>query len=165
MNAEPLEEHVGGPGAGASDLTVALDGDGPCIAEARHLTADYLTRTRAADGPAVTERAVGLAQLVVSELVTNARKYAPGPILVSLGIDGQVLEIEVWDSAPELPAPRAADPRRIGQHGLEIVEAVAERLTVRPETVGKRVTARLRLTEDHQRSDPDGSARKHLFQD
>ncbi|MFI5681274.1 hypothetical protein [Streptomyces cellulosae] len=33
-----------------------------------------------------------LNQLVVSELVTNARKYAPGPVLMELRIAGSLVE-------------------------------------------------------------------------
>jgi hypothetical protein len=34
---------------------------------------------QAVHGLPVSERVMGMVQLVVSELVTNARKYAPGP--------------------------------------------------------------------------------------
>jgi hypothetical protein len=46
---------------------------------------------------------------VVSELVTNARKYAPGPVLMELRVSGAVVEVVVWDSDPVLPVARAAD--------------------------------------------------------
>ena len=146
MNAEPLGEHVTGHAAEVPGVTVALEaGDGACIAEARHLAASYLAQVAAEHGLAITESLVGLAQLVVSELVTNARKYAPGPLLMLLRIVGSSVEIEVRDSDPALPVPEAADPRRVGQHGLEIVKAVAEELSVRREAVGKSVTARIAL--------------------
>ncbi|MGW6523582.1 ATP-binding protein [Streptomyces sp. NPDC054962] len=65
---------------------------------------------------------------MVSELVTNALKYAPGPILLELCINARAVDIVVWDSDPTVPAAQAADPDRIGQHGLEIVQAVTEDL-------------------------------------
>ncbi|MDV9177637.1 ATP-binding protein, partial [Streptomyces sp. W16] len=105
--------------------TVALDGDGSCIAEARRLAAMFLIRARAEYGLPVSARAMDLTQLVVSELVTNARKYAPGPVLMDLRIVDALVEVEVWDSDPVLPVARAADAQRVGQHGLEIVRAVA----------------------------------------
>ncbi|MFG2636361.1 ATP-binding protein [Streptomyces sp. NPDC048362] len=141
MNPEPLGESVTGPAAEPPGMAVALDADGGCIAEARRLAASFLAGARTEQGLAVTERVIGLAQLVVSELVTNAYKYAPGPVLMKLRLVEGVVEIEVWDSGPALPAPRAADPERVGQHGLEIVKAVAEKLVVRQEAVGKAVTA------------------------
>jgi hypothetical protein len=41
---------------------------------------------------------MGMVQLVVSELVTNARKYAPGPCLPDLEIVEGGVQISVWDS-------------------------------------------------------------------
>src|SRR4051812_36115958 len=86
--------------------TIALDGDGSCIAEARHRAVDFLTRVQAEYGLPVSARALDLTQLVVSELVTNARKYAPGPVLMELRIAGDLVEIIVWDSDPVLPVAR-----------------------------------------------------------
>ncbi|TQJ92952.1 ATP-binding protein [Streptomyces sp. SLBN-31] len=143
-------------GAGGGDTTLpwpglqtslALEGEGGCIARARHLAADFLLTARSGHGVAVSDRAVDLTQLVVSELVTNACKYAPGPILLHLRITGEAVEVVVWDSNPGLPAARAADADRIGQHGLEIVTALAEKVEVAREPVGKRVTARITLTD------------------
>ncbi|MEE1764728.1 ATP-binding protein, partial [Streptomyces sp. SP17KL33] len=39
-----------------------------------------------------------------------------------------------------------ADTGRVGQHGLEIVMAVAQGFEARQEPVGKRITARIALT-------------------
>ncbi|MFF3906344.1 ATP-binding protein [Streptomyces sp. NPDC001848] len=129
-------------------VTAALEGDGACIAEARHLAADFLARVEAVHGVLVPERTVDLTQLVVSELVTNARKYAPGPVLLEVRIADGAVEVEVWDSDPVLPVARAADPGRVGQHGLEIVMAVVQGFEARREPVGKRITARIALLDE-----------------
>ncbi|GGT80467.1 hypothetical protein GCM10010256_44900 [Streptomyces coeruleorubidus] len=136
------------PGAHPMRDTVALDGDGSCIAEARHRAVNFLARVQAEHGLPVSARAMDLTQLVVSELVTNARKYAPGPVLMELRISGAVVEVVVWDSDPVLPVARAADAGRVGQHGLEIVMAVAQGFEVQREPVGKRITARIALPDD-----------------
>ncbi|MFI8165975.1 ATP-binding protein [Streptomyces sp. NPDC085931] len=128
--------------------TVALEGDGTVIAQARHLASQFLTRVQGEQGLPVSQRAMDLTQLVVSELVTNARKYAPGPVLMDLRIVGDTVEVAVWDSEPVLPVARAADAGRVGQHGLEIVMAVAQAFEVRREPVGKRITARIALLDD-----------------
>lgn len=125
----------------------ALGGDDGCIADARQHAAAFLDQAGEEYGLPVTARARDLTQLVVSELVTNACKYAPGPVLVELGLTPGAVEVVVWDSDPEVPAARAADPGRIGGHGLEIVKAVSEGLSVDREAVGKRITARIALTE------------------
>ena len=129
-------------------LRVALDGDGTVIAKARQLAAGFLTQMQTEYGLPVSQRALDLTQLVVSELVTNARKYAPGPILLNLRITGDLVEVQVWDSDPVLPIARAADAGRVGQHGLEIVMAVAQSFEAHREPVGKRITARINLTDD-----------------
>ncbi|MGV2920363.1 ATP-binding protein [Streptomyces alfalfae] len=123
----------------------AMAGDAGCIAEARHLATDFLRQAGAFHDVPVSSRAVDLTQLVVSELVTNALKYAPGPVLMDLRISDGTVEVTVWDSDPTVPAAREADPGRIGQHGLEIVMRITEHLSVQRESVGKRVTARLLL--------------------
>ncbi|MFG2732685.1 ATP-binding protein [Streptomyces canus] len=136
------------PGAQPIQDTIALDGDGSCIAEARHRAVDFLARVQAEHGLPVSARVMDLTQLVVSELVTNARKYAPGPVLMELRIVGAVVEVVVWDSDPVLPVARAADAGRVGQHGLEIVMAVAQGFEAQREPVGKRITARIALPDD-----------------
>ncbi|GAA3048431.1 ATP-binding protein [Streptomyces glomeratus] len=146
--AVPLGEDGTAPDERTLQTAVALSGDGTDIAQARHLTAGFLTRVQAEHGLPVSQRAMDLTQLVVSELVTNARKYAPGPILLDLRITGDTVEVVVWDSDPVLPVARAADAGRVGQHGLEIVMAVSQGFEAQREPVGKRITARIALIDD-----------------
>ncbi|MFF4310935.1 ATP-binding protein [Streptomyces sp. 900105755] len=148
MEAVPVGEEGTTPGERAIQTTVALDGAGSAIPQARHLAADFLTRVQAEHGLPVSQRAMDLTQLVVSELVTNALKYAPGPVLLDLRIAGDTVEVVVWDSDPVLPIARAADAGRVGQHGLEIVMAVCQGFEAQREPVGKRITARITLLDD-----------------
>ncbi|MDT9686214.1 ATP-binding protein [Streptomyces sp. TRM76323] len=148
MEPVPSGEDGTAPDGCATRVTAALAGDGACIARARHLAADFLSRVRVERGLPVSPRAVDLTQLVVSELVTNACKYAPGPVLMDLCITGEMVEVVVRDSDSELPVARAAEVGRVGQHGLEIVMAVAQGFEVQREPVGKRVTARIALLDD-----------------
>jgi anti-sigma regulatory factor (Ser/Thr protein kinase) len=131
----------------------ALDGDSGCIAEARHHAIAFLEQAHADHHLKVSPRTRELTQLVVSELVTNALKYAPGPVLMELRLTDQVVDVVVWDSDPMVPAARAADPDRIGQHGLEIVQAVTAELLVEQQPVGKRITARIALSEPPDTAD------------
>ncbi|MDR6974072.1 anti-sigma regulatory factor (Ser/Thr protein kinase) [Streptomyces sp. 3330] len=147
MEPVPPDQGSSAPGGNLAETTVALDGKDGCIARARRLTGDFLSRVQSRDGLAVSARAMDLSQLVVSELVTNALRHAPGPVLLQLRIAGAAVEIVVWDSDPALPVPRAPDPTRVGQHGLEIVRAVAEQFDVAQEPVGKRIVARLGLSD------------------
>ncbi|KQX65535.1 MULTISPECIES: ATP-binding protein [unclassified Streptomyces] len=146
MEPVPPDQGSSAPGGNPAETTVALDGKDGCIARARRLTGDFLRRVQSRDGLAVSDRAMDLSQLVVSELVTNALRYAPGPVLLQLRIAGAAVEIVVWDSDPVPPVPQAPDPTRVGQHGLEIVRAVAQDFVVAREPVGKRIVARLGLS-------------------
>ncbi|MGW2787942.1 ATP-binding protein [Streptomyces populi] len=134
----------GGPDVLEASFT--LDSDGSRISQARRLAAGFLTSARDQYGVPVAAAAIEIVQLIVSELVTNARKYAPGPALMRLRILDAVLRVEIWDSSPVTPAAKEADPQRIGQHGLEIVTALALAVTVEPTVVGKRITADIDLT-------------------
>ncbi|MFJ1732611.1 ATP-binding protein [Streptomyces sp. NPDC088254] len=147
MEPVPPGEGFFGPDEGLVETTAALDGEDGCIAGARHLTGDFLARVQREHGVPVSARTMDLSQLVVSELVTNALRHAPGPVLLHLRVIGAAVEIAVWDSDPGMPAPRDADPTRVGQHGLEIVMAVAQRFHVVREPVGKRIVARLDLLD------------------
>ncbi|MFJ4953068.1 ATP-binding protein [Streptomyces sp. NPDC088760] len=128
--------------------SAAYNGDSSCIGAARHLATGFLTEVQAVHGLPVSERAMGMTQLVVSELVTNAVKYAPGPVMLDLQISQGAVRVSVWDSDPVLPDVAATDPRRVGRHGLEITLAVSQAYEVRREPVGKRVTAVIALADD-----------------
>ncbi|MFJ7270428.1 ATP-binding protein [Streptomyces sp. NPDC099050] len=126
---------------------MALDGIEP-IAGARRAARSFMTDVQAVHGLPVSDRAMSMVELVVSELVTNAYKYAPGPCLLELEVSADVVEISVWDTAAQLPAVSPADPGRVGQHGLEIAMAVCRSFEVRREPVGKRVKVTIGLDDD-----------------
>ncbi|MFE3031758.1 ATP-binding protein [Streptomyces canus] len=124
----------------------ALARDDGCIARARRYAADFLARLRDEYGRDVSPHTVGTTQLVVSELITNALKYASGPVVMELRSTGAQVEIIVGDNDPTLPSAQPTDPDRVGRHGLEIVRAVTQRLDIQRLGVGKRITAFIALT-------------------
>ncbi|MEU3825139.1 ATP-binding protein [Streptomyces sp. SID161] len=113
------------------------------IAEARDAVAALLSRARPAPG----QRPVQDAQLVVSELVTNAAKHAPGPCALGLELlpGATALRITVTDTSREPPRRRPPDPRRIGGHGLHLVAMLTHGLEVTWHAHGKRVTVTVPL--------------------
>ncbi|MGW7414340.1 ATP-binding protein [Streptomyces sp. NPDC054863] len=126
------------------------DGAPGTIGEARDFAADFLIRAQALYGVRVTPRTADTVKLVVSELVTNAAKYAPGPCLLDLSVDRQgpdpdCLQITVWDTDDSLPQPGAPDPERIGGHGLELVLALCSKYDIQRLAGGKRVRVHLKL--------------------
>lgn len=113
------------------------------IADARHAVRTLLAQA----GHRPDQRSSQDAQLVVSELVTNAVRHAPGPgaLLLEVTPDGAELRITVRDSSPDPPRLQSPDPRRVGGHGLRLITRLCDRLyTVDPGT-GKQVVAHLRL--------------------
>lgn len=92
------------------------------------------------------------AELIVSELVTNvyraaAQSAADDTPVFRLGLftDRRALVIEVFDTVPGEPEPRAAGDDGEDGRGLMIVEALSERWGTRRFPNGKAVWARLRV--------------------
>jgi anti-sigma regulatory factor (Ser/Thr protein kinase) len=113
------------------------------IAEARDAVVALLARARPAPG----RRPLQDAQLVVSELVTNAAQHAPGPCALRLEVlpDATALLVSVTDTSREPPRRRPPDPGRIGGHGLHLVATLSHGLEVTWLSRGKRITATVPL--------------------
>ncbi|MYS90477.1 MULTISPECIES: ATP-binding protein [Streptomyces] len=96
------------------------------------------------------------AELVVSELVTNAIRHAPGPCELILRLFRGKLAITVRDTSAEQPAVQKGDRFRVGGHGLRLVHTVSDRVAVAPRARGKQITAYLRLApNDHVNAGAD----------
>lgn len=96
----------------------------------------------------------GPAELVVSELMSNAVMHGHGRIGLQLHDTGDGLRIEVFDSNPAPPIAREANPGRVGGFGMHIVDRLAH-WGWRPTSSGKVVWARLRAA--HLDGSADGS--------
>ncbi|WP_229818439.1 ATP-binding protein [Streptomyces chromofuscus] len=129
--------------AGPLWCSVAWDVSGTPIADARHAVRTLLARA----GHHPHHRTSQDAQLVVSELVTNAVRHAPGPgtLLLELTPEAGHLRIVVRDSSPRLPEPQPHDARRVGGHGLHLVALLCERMHTVPLRTGKQVIAHVGL--------------------
>jgi anti-sigma regulatory factor (Ser/Thr protein kinase) len=90
-------------------------------------------------------------ELTVSELVTNAVEAAltacPAPngsqlpIRLWLASDLDAILVQVWDSSPEMPAPRVARPDDEGGRGLLLVARICRAWGMYWEAGGKVVWA------------------------
>ncbi|MEU6776796.1 ATP-binding protein [Streptomyces sp. NPDC046759] len=118
------------------------------IGDARDAAAALLARVR----PTLSRRSVQDAQLVVSELVTNAAKHAPGPCALHLELlpDATALSVTVTDTSAAPPLPRPPDPCRVGGHGLHLVTMLSRGIEVTWLTHGKRVSATVPLTAEQE---------------
>lgn len=77
------------------------------------------------------------AELLVSELVTNAVTYADGPVELTVRVAGEQTRVEVSDTTPARPVLRPPDWE--GRRGLNLVEALAHRWGVDGRVDGKTV--------------------------
>jgi anti-sigma regulatory factor (Ser/Thr protein kinase) len=108
---------------GRSDLTA--------VAEVRCALRDLL---RHWGGPDTAD----VAELLASELVTNALVHTDHGAVVTAAVDDSTLHVEVRDFVAGLPVPRPADTG-LGTHGrgLLLVQSLADAWGVRTHGVGK----------------------------
>lgn len=83
--------------------------------------------------------------LVVSELLTNATRHAPGPCLLELEAHPAGVTVTMWDSSIVLPHALAHDPARVGGHGIEIIQRLCTDVRAECVPVGKRIRATVPL--------------------
>jgi anti-sigma regulatory factor (Ser/Thr protein kinase) len=117
--------------ADVSVVDVVLPHEVSAVADARRRLAAYLKRYR------VTETASDDAQLVLSELMSNAIRYAPplpaGEVRAAWWIDRAGIHVEVTDGCGETEPQRITDahPESIGGRGLAIVDVLTSMWDVR----------------------------------
>ncbi|MCI2238496.1 SpoIIE family protein phosphatase [Paenibacillus sp. TRM 82003] len=129
-----------GPAPGSRESQLALPGDTRAVAAAReHLrvTLDAWGLVRVADE----------AELVVSELVTNAVLHTGSGTALTVRHDplSACLALGVDDCSTSHPLPRGAGEDSLSGRGMQIVEVLAERWWVSAHGDGKTVWAELRV--------------------
>ncbi|MCF3961637.1 SpoIIE family protein phosphatase [Streptomyces fuscigenes] len=121
------------PLPGGSTVSWPLEPDEQAPARARAMAGEWLT------GRTGTEAGFA-AELIVSELVTNAVRYGAPPLSLRL-ILGRVLTVEVKDASPTSPHLRHARTLDEGGRGLFIVSQVTDRWGTRRSPQGKTIWA------------------------
>ncbi|MGI4894626.1 MAG: ATP-binding protein [Janthinobacterium lividum] len=85
-------------------------------------------------------RVVDEAQLLVSELVTNAVRHGGPPVRVRVDCDGSAgMQVSVTDGNPHPPVRRDAAPDAEGGRGVALVDIVSDRWGVDHVENGKTV--------------------------
>ncbi|MDH6122354.1 anti-sigma regulatory factor (Ser/Thr protein kinase) [Kitasatospora sp. GAS204A] len=106
------------------------------VAAARRFTRDCLV------GQPLEESET--AELLVSELVTNAVRYGAGPILLTVTVLGRSLRCEVTDAHPAAPCFKEAAADDESGRGMQLLHELSHRCGVRPAHPGKTVWFELR---------------------
>lgn len=114
-----------------------FDGASGCIAAARDAASAFLDDQALPAHPTFHDDVL----LVVSELVTNAVRHAPGPLIFGLTLLRDRIEITVRDTDRRTPAPRTPDLN--GGRGWPIVQSLARDVQVFLHHDGKTVRAEL----------------------
>ncbi|MFG3102076.1 ATP-binding protein [Streptomyces sp. NPDC048182] len=123
---------------------VEFSGGSAMIPASRDVVRRFVARLAAA-GVEAAGTFADAARLVVSELVTNALRHAPGPCRLELTLKGDSVEIAVSDTGDGFPTFLPRDPQRVGRHGLEIVTRLCDEVITKPHASGKTVSALLPL--------------------
>lgn len=94
---------------------------------------------------------VGDAEMIVSELATNALKASwslkdPSPIALRLLASHEQLMIQIWDALSEPPDPSRHEINAESGRGLEIVSALSDRWGFFPDCGGKIVWAVIEIS-------------------
>jgi anti-sigma regulatory factor (Ser/Thr protein kinase) len=79
------------------------------------------------------------AELLVSELVTNAVLHARSASRVTIERQGTTLRISVFDTSPTRPRLRNYGPEAVTGRGLLLVDRISDRWGVEQMPTGKRV--------------------------
>lgn len=133
MELPGITDHDAGP----KQVCMNFDGASGCIAAARDATSAFLGDQALPAHPTFHDDVL----LVVSELVTNAVRHAPGPLIFRLTLLRDRIEIIVRDTGHRIPYARTPGPD--GGRGWPIIQTLACDLRVLPHHDGKTVRAQL----------------------
>lgn len=125
------------PASGGSEL---LPGAGsiyelPASTTSARLARELVRRSLAGFDVTVIE----IAELLVSELVTNAVAHAQSAPIMRIDVSGHVIKVAVQDDAPGPVAVQDAAEDAPGGRGLLLVDSLAASWGWAPTPVGKRV--------------------------
>lgn len=109
-----------------------LEPDRSNVAVARRFVVDTLHRLRHED-------MADVAELLTSEVVTNAILHAGTAVEVRISDEGDVVRIQVSDGAAAAPTRRRYTAEAATGRGLDLVEALASDWGTRTEASGKTV--------------------------
>jgi anti-sigma regulatory factor (Ser/Thr protein kinase) len=102
---------------GLVTVTRSLPGSGQSASAARSMIASALADC--------TDDTIAMAQLLVSELVTNAVLHARTGLLLKIELDSSVVRISVEDGSSASPQPHPSSVDALGGRGLSLVKGLS----------------------------------------
>lgn len=136
-----LHSSVVSPPHGDNDTTDAISARFPAAGDAPRRARRFVAMTLERWGRPAS--LLDDAQLVVTELASNAVMHAHSSFSVELRQQAGGVRVAVRDASPARPVLRDPDPYAISGRGLRIVAALAREWGVRPDDGGKAVWAEL----------------------
>jgi anti-sigma regulatory factor (Ser/Thr protein kinase) len=115
------------PMSAVQSRTLVVSGTAEDVADARHFVCGLLVEWG-------MQALVEDAELLVSEMVTNAVRHGLPPSEVHVCSYGTGVRLEVSDTGPWRPRQRQTDPLAPGGRGLVLIESLATRWGVMPRT-------------------------------
>ena len=106
------------------------------LAPSRRAPAEARQAVRAFAIGSVSAETADTAELLASELVTNAVMHGQGRVTVLMAYDADGLSVTVYDDEPALPVQPEPDPLSLGGRGLQLVEVLADAWGVAPAASG-----------------------------
>jgi anti-sigma regulatory factor (Ser/Thr protein kinase) len=91
------------------------------------------------------EEQLAVAELLTSELVTNAVLHGRGEPVLAVELDDQRLRIAVHDDTSTMPIVRNLGPLAASGRGMQLIDSLAARWGVDPDAKGKDVWFELEL--------------------
>jgi anti-sigma regulatory factor (Ser/Thr protein kinase) len=94
----------------------------------------------------LTGEQLATAELLTSELVTNAVLHGRGEPVLAVEVDASRVRIAVHDETSSVPVVRDPDPLAASGRGMQLIESLATRWGVDPLARGKDVWFELELS-------------------
>lgn len=139
VRSDALDLHGSAAAAGASGPRWNMQWESNPPASAVPFAREQLTRALADWG--LTGEAGEPAQLVVTEMLSNAIDHARAPIRIAVRFTGESVRVEVHDASAEPPRQQPHDPSRLRGRGLQMVDALSSKWGWTNDAGGKTVWA------------------------
>ena len=93
------------------------------------------------------EEQLATAELLTSELVTNAVLHGRGEPVLAVDVDARCVRVAVHDDTPTAPIIRNPGPLAASGRGMQLIDSLAARWGVDPDPQGKDVWFEIELAQ------------------